>query len=126
MKILHFLKTVLLPPEQTIQKQSYQEDKKYIYCLLLITVTGDRWRRIFCSSVPLETGHRIVLAPEKIFTVWKILHVVYPEIHSEKLTRPTTFVHAGVKPSKESIFEDQDLPLLGFSIVDSLFPFTIH
>mgnify|MGYP001285566126 CR=1 FL=1 len=126
MQLPKWIRNIWETPTNPDFTQTYQDDKKYIYNLIFINEQGERWSRVFSSSVPLEPNHRIALAPKKSFTVTHIVHVIYPKEESESLTRPTTFVHARVIITSDSNTQESELDMLGFSIVDTIFPQTIH
>lgn len=106
--------------------QNYNKDKRHKYVLILINQSGDTYRKFFSTSVPLEANHRIALAPDKTFVVVQIVHVVYNTQDGECLTRPTTFIHAGIKIAVESNVTESDLAGLGFELIDNIFPHTVH
>jgi|GEM_PF-3387112 len=107
--------------------QAYRDDTRYKYNLIYISKTGTRFGLAYSTSVPLSEGNNILLAPGKGLTVLCITHVIYSPQDNAHLTRPTTFVHAGVAPSVESSVTEDDLSYLGFTIIDKkTFPPTIH
>jgi hypothetical protein len=93
---------------------------------LILLANGVRYGLTYGTSSPLNTAHRIVLAPSKAFTVTHIVHVTYPSDVSSELTRPTVFVHAGIVMDKGVKMTDEELHALGFSPIEQIFPYTIH
>ncbi len=106
--------------------QSYRDDRKYTYLLILIARDGKTFNRTYSTSSPLNTGHRIVLAPGKAFTATYIVHVTYSASVVPALTRPTTFVHVGVIPDNEQKLSEAALIALDFCMTESILPYTIH
>ena len=113
-------------PARRKYRYEYLDDKKFFYILVLFTRDGTQFSRIFSTSSPLIAGHRIVLAPTKIFEVVHVAHVVYQKDESEKMTRPTTFVHAGIHIAHESTVSERELPEFGFTIGKPILPYTLH
>ena len=106
--------------------QTYRDDRRYTYILILLTPSGKSFNRTFSTSSPLNPGHRIVLAAGKTFTVTHIVHVRYNTSDTQKLTRPTTFVHAGILIDSGPKISDVELSKLGFNIEDKVLPYTLH
>ncbi len=116
----------LISPRVRKYQFEYLDDKKFYYILILFTTDGTQFSQIFTTSSPLVTGHRIVLASTKVFEVVHIAHVVYQKDISNKLTRPTTFVHAGIRIAPESTVQEIELSELGFVVGKPILPYTLH
>ncbi len=110
----------------TNAEQTYQKDKRYDYLLILITIDGIKFTRIYSTSSPLTTGHSIVLAPNQGFIVNHIAHVVYTKNDTPKLTRSTTFVHAAVENTSTIQMSASKLLELGFDTQDKIPLHTLH
>ena len=106
--------------------QTYRDDRRYTYILILLITGGIKFNRTYSTSSPLDINHRVVLAPGKAFVVTHIVHVTYDQSDGSRLTRPTTFVHAAVAVHPESSVSETELSGLGFEVTKQIFPYTLH
>ena len=128
MQLPKWLRAILesKPVNKALSDQKYRDDRRFMYILILLAQDGGRFSRTYGTSSPLNTGHRIVLAPGKIFTVTTVIHVTYAKNDVDELTRSTTFVHAGIVMEHGQYLSNTDLTELWFTITDNVFPYTIH
>jgi hypothetical protein len=105
----------------------YRNDKKFVYLLIAIK-DGEpgRYSKIFSTSSPLDNGHTLILAPNKIFFVTAMSHVIYPIGSVDRLTRPTTMVHVGIQPHPDCPINTDDLERLDFIYDTGAQLYTIH